>query len=263
MSSKRLDILMVERGLAPSREQAQRMILAGEVSVGGHVADKAGHRYSGEVDISVAEAPRFVGRGGEKLDAAFVAFELNVTGKICLDVGASTGGFTDCMLQRGAEHVFAVDVGKGQIAWSLRQDSRVTVMDGVNARYLTQGQFPRKPSFAAVDVSFISLTKILPAVMDVVVDMAKVVTLVKPQFEAGRKEVGRGGVVKDSRVHANVLDRIRQFGVNELRLKWLGCVPSPLIGPAGNKEFLVCWECPVRQVRIQPGRVLTEEQEPK
>jgi 23S rRNA (cytidine1920-2'-O)/16S rRNA (cytidine1409-2'-O)-methyltransferase len=261
MSSKRLDVLMVERGLTESREQAQRLILAGEVRVNDQVADKAGHKYDEDVSIGVESGARFVGRGGEKLDAAFVAFNLEVAGKVCLDVGASTGGFTDCMLQRGAALVYAVDVGKGQVAWTLRKHPRVVVMEGVNARYLRKEQFPERPSFAAVDVSFISLTKVLPAVIEVLLDTARIVTLIKPQFEAGRKEVGRGGVVRDPKVHADVMDRIRSFGVNELHLRWMGCVPSPLIGPAGNREFLACWECPIRRRSVVRSAVKSGEQE--
>lgn len=207
---------------------------------------KPGHRFDGDTPLSVRAGPRFVSRGGEKLDAAFAVFALNVEGLVCLDVGASTGGFSDCLLQRGAARVYAVDVGKGQLHWKLRNDPRVAVLENVNARYLTGREFDARPQFATVDVAFISLTKILPAVSVVVAGGAEMVTLVKPQFEAGRRAVARGGVVRDPRVRGEVLDRIRDFGVSELGLQWLGACPSPLRGPAGNIEFLAHWRMGTR-----------------
>jgi len=247
---ERLDTLVVKRGLVESREKAQRLILAGQVLVAGQLATKPGHSVDTELDITVKARPRFVGRGGEKLDAAFEAFGLAVEGRVCLDTGASTGGFTDCMLQRGAAQVYAVDVGRGQLHWRLRNDPRVTVMEGVNARYLDSASFVPPPEFAALDVSFISLTKVLPAVKDVLAGLGVLVTLIKPQFEAGREQVRRGGVVRDPAVHQEVLAHIRRFGEESLGLCWQGVCESPLKGPAGNTEFLAWW--------VKSGRVEQE-----
>lgn len=240
---KRLDQLLVERGLAESREKAQRLILAGMVEVDGRPAGKPGHAYDDGTGtrIDVKQGERYVGRGGEKLEGAFRAFGLDVAGCVCLDVGASTGGFTDCLLQHGAARVYAVDVGRGQLDWRLRQDPRVVVMEGVNARYLAPGDVPESVTFAVVDVSFISLTRILPAVTQVVVS-GQIVTLIKPQFEAGRERVGRGGVVRDESVRRDVVESVRQFGTGTCGLEWLGCVESPLRGPAGNVEYLAHWK---------------------
>jgi 23S rRNA (cytidine1920-2'-O)/16S rRNA (cytidine1409-2'-O)-methyltransferase len=251
MPKQRLDVLLVERGLAESREKAQGLIRAGQVLVNGQLADKPGHTFDTEAAFEVKAGPRFVSRGGEKLEGAFDAFHLNVKDLICLDVGASTGGFTDCLLQHGAAKVFCVDVGKGQLHWRLRNDPRVTVMDALNARYLKPADLPVKPRFAVVDVSFISLTRILPAVIQVLDVPAELVTLIKPQFEAGRKEVGKGGVVRDEAVRAAVVENIRAWGTKELALEWLGVCESPLKGPAGNVEYLAYWrvkeggECPM------------------
>ena len=241
MQKQRLDLLLVERGLAESRERAQRMIMAGAVSVNGQVSTKAGHRFDSTAAIDIAERPRFVSRGGDKLEAAFEAFSLRVDGATCIDIGASTGGFTDCLLQHGAAHVVAVDVGKGQLHWKLRQDSRVTVIEGMNARYLRPSDIPRLPAFGVVDVSFISLIKILPALDDVMAAEAEIVTLVKPQFEAGRRSVEKGGVVRDPGVRQRVLEKIRAFGCGQLEWEWQGAIDSPLAGPAGNVELLVYW----------------------
>lgn len=240
-AKERLDVLVASRGLAESREIAQRLIAAGQVLVDGHPVLKAGHRFPISVPLEVKSWPRFVSRGGDKLDAALEAFGLSVEGLVCLDVGASTGGFTDCLLQRGAARVYAVDTGKGQFHWKLRNDPRVALLENTNARYLTPDSLAEKPAFAAIDVSFISLTKVMPAVIHSLAERAQLVTLVKPQFEAGRAQVGKGGVVKDPAVHQAVLARIREFGTEALGLKWQGCRESPLRGPAGNIEFLVWW----------------------
>jgi 23S rRNA (cytidine1920-2'-O)/16S rRNA (cytidine1409-2'-O)-methyltransferase len=242
VSRKRLDQRVVELGLAESREKAQRLILAGKVRVNGLVAAKPGRPVAGDATIVTEQPERFVSRGGVKIEEAFTRFGLKVEGLVCLDVGASTGGFTDCLLQRGAARVYAVDVGRGQIHARLRQDARVVVMDRVNARHLKPEQFPERPAFAAVDVSFISLTLILPAVTQVLAGGGHLVTLIKPQFEAGRGKVGRGGVVRDPAVHAEVIERVRSFGVARLGLKWLGVCESPITGPAGNREFLAHWK---------------------
>lgn len=241
MPKERLDVLLVQRALAESREQAQRLIMAGQVLADGQPATKAGHRIDSGTQLEVKTGPRFVGRGGEKLEAAFQAFHLSVEGMVCLDVGASTGGFTDCLLQHGARKVFAIDVGKGQLHWKVRQDPRVVVRDETNARYLKKEDLSETPAFACVDVSFISLTKVLPAVIQVLAPSADMVTLIKPQFEAGREEVGKGGVVRDPIVHQAVVEKIRRWGTETSDLKWIGVCESPLKGPAGNKEFLACW----------------------
>ena len=242
MSRMRLDQMLVDRKLAESREKAQRLIRAGRVRVAGQMATKPGHDFPGDVEIVVSEGERFVSRGGEKLEAAFACFRLEVRGLVCLDVGASTGGFTDCLLQHGAAKVFAVDVGKGQLHWKLRQDPRVTVFDDVNARYMKPDLFPESPEFAVVDVAFISLTNILPAVKAVLRDGSHLVTLIKPQFEAGRELVGKGGVVRDPEIRRQVVEKIHIFGVETLSLEWLGSCESPIQGPAGNLEFLAWWK---------------------
>jgi len=240
MKRVRLDQLLVERGLAESREQAQRLIRAGEVTVAGHPAAKPGQDVPPDSTVTIRTPPRFVSRGGEKLEAAFTAFELAVERLDCLDVGASTGGFTDCLLQHGAARVIALDVGRGQLHWRIRQDPRVAVIEGLNARYLKPGDLPFRPAFAVLDVSFISLTLVLPPVIDVLAERAGLVTLIKPQFEAGRSEVGHGGVVRDPSVRQAVLARIRAFG-SASGLEWRGVLDSPLPGPAGNVEMLAYW----------------------
>ena len=241
---QRLDQLMVQRGLAESREKAQRLVLAGEVRVAGQVVTKPGHDYAADVEVTVARPERFVSRGGEKLEAAFGAFALDVTGKICVDIGASTGGFTDCLLQHGAARVYAVDVGRGQLHWRLQNDPRVVVMDEVNARFLRPGQLTETPALVTVDASFISLTLLLPAVKELLAPGGEIVTLIKPQFEAGRAEVGKGGVVRDPRLRQQVIERVREFGERTLGLNWCGVCESPLHGPAGNVEFLAYWKKP-------------------
>ncbi|MCE9616395.1 MAG: TlyA family RNA methyltransferase [Lentisphaerae bacterium] len=242
MGNVRLDMLLVERGLAESGELAERLIRAGRVEVHGQIVDKPAQPVPSDIDCLVRAPPPYVSRGGEKLDGAFAAWPLDVRGRVCLDVGASTGGFTDCLLQRGAERVYAVDVGKGQLHWKLRQDDRVVVRENVNARYLQAAEFQPRPTFAVVDVSFISLTKVLPAVQDVLAPDSLLVTLIKPQFEAERRDVGKGGVVRDAAVRERVVEAVRAFGTETLRLTWVGVVESPLKGPAGNVEFLACWK---------------------
>jgi 23S rRNA (cytidine1920-2'-O)/16S rRNA (cytidine1409-2'-O)-methyltransferase len=241
MPKVRIDQLVAGLESVESREQAQRLIMAGKVSVNGQLATKPGHKYPDDVTITMTGSPRFVGRGGEKLLAAFDTFPIDVNGLICIDVGASTGGFTDCLLQHGATKVYAVDVGKGQLHWKLRNDARVVVMEGVNARYMTPDAFPDDISFAVMDVSFISLTKILPAVTQALGSDAGIVSLIKPQFEAGREQVRKGGVVRDPAVREEVVNQIRQFGESQLGLVWKGLCESPLKGPAGNVEFLAWW----------------------
>ena len=242
MKRQRLDLLLVERGLAESREKAQRLILAGEVLVDDAPATKPGHDVPTECVLRVRQPERFVGRGGLKLEEAFNRFPLLIAeNKICLDVGASTGGFTDCLLQHGAAKVYAVDVGKSQLHSRLAADSRVVVMDGCNARHLQAGDLPEAPELAVTDVSFISLRLILPAIDRLLRPGGETVALIKPQFEAGRTEVGKGGVVRDPVLRQQVVDRIREFGTGTLGWQWLDFCQSPIQGPAGNVEFLSYW----------------------
>ena len=237
----RLGTLLVKAGLAESKEQAQRLVLAGEVRVAGQRATKPGHKVDAAAPLSVDARPRFVSRGGDKLEGAFAAFPgFTVAGKVCLDVGASTGGFTDCLLQHGAARVVAVDVGKGQLHWKLRQDPRVTVIEGFNARYLRLSDLPEQPQAGVTDVSFISLKLILPPMTDVLLPGGELLSLIKPQFEAGREKVP-GGVVRDPAVREAVVADIKAFGTASLGLEWRGCVESPLRGPEGNVEFLAWW----------------------
>lgn len=238
----RLDQRVAALGLAESREKAQRLIRAGCVKVNGQTEYKPAREVSEETEVTLIQPPRFVSRGGEKLEEAFQKFRPDVSGKVCLDVGASTGGFTDCLLQHGASRVYAVDVGRGQLHINLRNDPRVVVLDDINARYLKPENLPEKPAFATVDVSFISLTKVLPAIVAVLAPGAELITLIKPQFEAGRQDVSRGGVVKDEAVRRRVIETVREFGERELGLMWVGCCPSPIKGPAGNVEFLAYWK---------------------
>jgi 23S rRNA (cytidine1920-2'-O)/16S rRNA (cytidine1409-2'-O)-methyltransferase len=241
MIKERLDTLVVRNGLAVSREQAKRLIMAGAVRLNGHPVLKCGHRFPVDSVFEVAERPRFVSRGGDKLQGAFAAFpNFNVQGLLALDVGASTGGFTDCMLQHGAARVIALDVGRGQLHWKLRQDSRVCVIERFNARYMKPDDLPGQPQVAVTDVSFISLKLILPPMAAVLPAGGEIVSLIKPQFEAGRGKAP-GGVVRDESVRQAVVDDIHRFGIEQLGLEWLGCVTSPLRGPEGNVEFLAYW----------------------
>ncbi|MFQ5812651.1 MAG: TlyA family RNA methyltransferase [Anaerolineae bacterium] len=235
VKKKRLDVLLVERGLVESRERGKRLIMAGEVLVNGQVMDKPGMRVAGGADIRLRAKPPYVSRGGLKLEAALDSFAVQVAGAVAADVGASTGGFTDCLLQRGASRVYAIDVGYGQLTWRLRQHPRVVVMERVNVRYLES--LPEPIDLATVDVSFISLELVLPSVMGWLEPAGDIIALIKPQFEAGRAEVGRGGVVKDPEVHRAVLGKILGWALDH-GLAVRGLIASPLKGPAGNVEFL-------------------------
>jgi 23S rRNA (cytidine1920-2'-O)/16S rRNA (cytidine1409-2'-O)-methyltransferase len=238
---ERLDTLLVTAGLVESKELAQRFILAGEVRVEGQVATKPGHKYEADVVLSIDARPRFVSRGGDKLEGAFVTFpDFSVEDKVCLDVGSSTGGFTDCMLQHGARRVMAVDVGRGQLHWKMRSDPRVWVRESFNARYMQLSDLPEQPARAVTDVSFISLKLILPPIVNVLAPGGEIISLIKPQFEAGRAQAP-GGVVRDPGVREAVVEDIRAFGTETIGLTWLGCVASPLLGPEGNIEFLAWW----------------------
>jgi len=235
MDKLRLDVLLVKRGLVSSRETGRRMIMAGQVRVAGELSDKPGHRVSVDAVVTVDTGPPFVSRGGQKLEAALDRFQLRIEGWVAADVGASTGGFTDCLLQRGAGRVYAIDVGYGQLAWTLRQDPRVIVMERTNARYLET--LPEIVDLVTIDASFISLKLLLPTVAGWLRDKGHAIPLIKPQFEAGRRQVRKGGVVRDPAVHRQVLMDLLTWAE---RQNWgvEGLIPSPLRGPAGNVEFL-------------------------
>jgi 23S rRNA (cytidine1920-2'-O)/16S rRNA (cytidine1409-2'-O)-methyltransferase len=241
---QRLDKLMVERSLAPSRERAQALIMAGQVVVGDHTVDKAGQQVAVDVEIRIkGEVLPYVSRGGLKLRGALDQFALDVTGLTAIDVGASTGGFTDCLLQAGAARVFAVDVGYGQLAWSLQQDPRVVSMEKVNIRYLTPDQLGEVPDLAVIDASFISLAKVLPATVSLVKPGGRIIALIKPQFEVGKGEVGKGGIVRDPAGHEKAVQGVRQ-AAQELGLTVSGLCESPITGADGNREFLILLEIP-------------------
>ncbi|MCX8073798.1 MAG: TlyA family RNA methyltransferase [Candidatus Binatia bacterium] len=235
----RIDKLLVERGLAPSRERAQRLVLAGVVYASGQRVTKAGSFVDADAPIEVrGEDLPYVSRGGLKLAAALDSFGIDVRGRTCLDVGASTGGFSDCLLQRGATHVYAIDVGYGQLAWKLRHDPRVTVFERTNFRFFAPERLPELANFAAVDVSFISLRLVLPNVLRCVDAGSDVVLLVKPQFEVGREHVGSGGVVRDPELHRQAVETIKEAAL-ALGFTVVGECPSPLLGPKGNREFFL------------------------
>ena len=242
----RLDQALVQRGLCPSREKARRAVLAGQVLLRGHKAKKTSDLVQPQDPLALTEPERFVSRGGFKLEHALGHFQIAPLGWIAVDLGASTGGFTDCLLQRGAAKVFAVDVGRGQLAWKLRQDPRVVVLEKTNARALTRQSFPQPfdgADLVVADCSFISLRKIFPAAVALLRPSGKILALVKPQFEAGRAEADRGaGVITDPAIHVRVLRELREFATLNLALLWRGETESPLLGPAGNKEFLVLLE---------------------
>jgi 23S rRNA (cytidine1920-2'-O)/16S rRNA (cytidine1409-2'-O)-methyltransferase len=238
-SKARLDVILVDRGLAPSRERARALILAGQVTVNGRVVSKAGTPIAADarVELAMADHP-YVSRGGVKLAAALDAFGVEAAGRRALDIGASTGGFTDVLLQRGATSVVALDVGHGQLDWRLRTDPRVLVREGVNARGLSKDDVPYAPDLVTIDVAFISLRHILPPLPPLLAANADVIALVKPQFEAGRTEVGKGGIVRDPAVHARVLDEITA-AADALGLGRAGSTESPIAGMEGNREFLL------------------------
>ena len=239
MSKERLDALLVNRGLAESREKAKAIIMSGNVYVEGQKEDKAGSTFADTANIEVRGTTlKYVSRGGLKLEKAMENFDVTIKGKICMDVGSSTGGFTDCMLQNGAKKVFAVDVGNGQLAWKLRQDERVVCMEKTNIRYVTPEEIPDRIQFVSIDVSFISLTKVLGPVKALMEPDGEVVCLIKPQFEAGREKVGKKGVVREKSVHLEVIEMVASFagsiGFEALHLEF-----SPIKGPEGNIEYLL------------------------
>jgi 23S rRNA (cytidine1920-2'-O)/16S rRNA (cytidine1409-2'-O)-methyltransferase len=235
----RIDLLLVDRGLAESRERGQAMIIAGQVLVNGEKQDKAGSRVPEDADIRIlGEQLRYVSRGGLKLEAALREFTVEVQGKLALDVGASTGGFTDCLLQHGAGKVYAVDVGYGQMAWKLRQDPRVVVLERVNIRHIDPGLVPEPVDIVVIDVSFISLEKVVPSILRFLKPHAELVALIKPQFEVGKGQVGKGGIVRDEAARTEAVERITSF-FRETGFDVRGVVPSPITGQDGNVEFLI------------------------
>lgn len=238
MAKQRLDVLVAQKGLCDSREQAQRLILAGEVSVKGQVITKPGTKVDDTLPISVKNKPRYVSRGGLKLEGALKAFPVKAEGKICLDIGSSTGGFTDCLLQNGAARVHAVDVGTNQLVWKLRNDPRVIVKEQFNARYMTPADLGEKVQLIVSDVSFISLTKILPAAYDCLEEGGDLLVLIKPQFELQPEDIGPGGIVRDPALHQQAVEKIKNFVTEELHREWCGVADSPITGMEGNKEFL-------------------------
>lgn len=239
VTKERIDKLLVDRGIVQSRERARAMIMAGKVAVEGKRIDKPGVQVNGEARIQLQGGDSsYVSRGGEKMEGALKAFGIDPKGMMVMDVGASTGGFTDCILQKGAEKVYAVDVGYGQLAWKLQKDARVINLERRNIRYLRREEVEEEIDLILIDTSFISIEKFLPHLLGFLKKGGAVLGLLKPQFEVGRGEVGKGGVVKDKALHEKVIDRISQFS-RELGLKILGVAESPLLGPKGNKEFFI------------------------
>ncbi|MGI6066697.1 MAG: TlyA family RNA methyltransferase [Bacillota bacterium] len=258
MKKDRLDLLLVEKGFFPSREKAKAAIMAGQVIVNGLKVDKAGTGIDGSAEIKIiGETLKYVSRGGLKLEKAVKHFHLDLTGKVLLDIGASTGGFTDCALQNGAQKVFAVDVGYGQLDWKLRQDKRVVVLERVNARYLTTSQIPEQVDIITIDVSFISLTKILVVLRQFLKDSGMIISLIKPQFEAGRDKVGKKGVVRDPATHREVIAWIISTA-NELGFYCHGLTFSPITGPEGNIEYLAFFMTDPSDIQIEADAVVRE-----
>jgi 23S rRNA (cytidine1920-2'-O)/16S rRNA (cytidine1409-2'-O)-methyltransferase len=235
----RLDTFLVERGDFSSREQAQRAIMAGEIKIGTRVAAKASEQVTASDVVEVKAAQKYVGRGGLKLEGALDAFRLEVTGKMALDIGASTGGFTDCLLQRGVSRVYAVDVGHDQLAWKIRNDPRVVVFEKLNARHLTREQIPEPIDLCVIDVSFISLTLVLPNAFELITPDGVILALIKPQFELERRDVGRGGIVKEKPLHEKAQTKIRDF-VERMGHRVDEIAPSVIQGTDGNQEFFAC-----------------------
>ena len=238
MPKQRLDVLVHAAGLCSSREQAQRLIIAGEVTVKGQVITKPGTKVDDSLPLAVKTPPKYVSRGGLKLEGALQAFPVSPQGKVCLDIGSSTGGFTDCLLQNGALRVHAVDVGTNQLVWKLRSDPRVIVKEQFNARYMTPEDLGEKVQLIVSDVSFISLTKILPAAYGCLEEGGDMLVLIKPQFELQPEDIGPGGIVRDPELHHRAISKIHDFVTRELQREWMGVADSPITGMEGNKEFL-------------------------
>jgi 23S rRNA (cytidine1920-2'-O)/16S rRNA (cytidine1409-2'-O)-methyltransferase len=238
MPKERADALLMSRGLCDSREQAKRLILAGEVMTGTTRVDKPSTKIDTEADLRVLEKPKFVSRGGLKLERALNEFGINPSGMVCLDCGASTGGFTDCLLQGGAIKFHAIDVGTNQLVWKIRSDPRVIVKEKFNARYMTPEDIGELVDLAVTDVSFISLTKILPPLFSILKPGGKIICLIKPQFELQRDDISKGGIVRDPALHQKAIDKIHNFVTQELKREWVSLTDSPITGTDGNKEFL-------------------------
>ncbi len=238
MIKKRLDIIVFERGLTESREKAKALILAGNVFVNGDKCTKAGEKFSEDIEISIKKNLKYVGRGGLKLEKAIESFNVNVKNKICLDIGASTGGFTDCLLQKGAAKVYAVDVGYGQLHWNLRNNPKVVVIERCNFRNIPEDKIPESMDIVVIDVSFISLKKIEPKALAFLKKNGEIIALIKPQFEVGKDEVGKGGIVRDENKHQEVVNELSMFFEN-MGLKVKNIIESPVLGQKGNKEFLI------------------------
>jgi len=243
MQRERIDKILVDRGLADSRTKAQALVMAGAVLVDEQLVRKPSELFHSEANIRIkAEATsRYVSRGGVKLEAALREFQIDVSGLVCLDIGSSTGGFTDCLLQHDARKVVAIDVGHNQIDWKLRNDPRIELREGINARYLTPSDFDEKFDLVTIDVSFISATKILPSIVPLLKDDARTITLIKPQFEVGKGEVGKGGIVKDPAQHQRVIAEVNQ-ATESLGLRTIGVIESPIQGANGNIEFLALYD---------------------
>lgn len=255
MKKDRIDSLLVARGLCDSREQAKRLVLAGEVRSGDRIIDKPSTKLAADAPLEIKEKPRFVGRGGLKLEGALDTFQIDPTGWVCIDVGASTGGFTDCLLQRGAIRVHAVDVGTNQLVWKLRNDPRVIVKEQFNARHMVPADIGEKVRLAVMDLSFISLTKVLPAVFSVLEGGGSVVCLIKPQFELRREDIAKGGIVRDPALHQRAIEKIRDFVTTEFACEWRGLVPSTITGMDGNQEFLAWITIPAAGIAAIPPPV--------
>jgi 23S rRNA (cytidine1920-2'-O)/16S rRNA (cytidine1409-2'-O)-methyltransferase len=237
-AKERADTLLVSRGLCDSREQAKRLILAGEVMTGTTVVAKPSTKIVSDAELTVKTKPKFVGRGGLKMEGALDTFQIDPTGLTCLDVGASTGGFTDCLLQRGAVKVHAIDVGTNQLVWKLRSDPRVIVKEKFNARHMIPEDIGEPIDLAVTDVSFISLTKILPPMFKTLKEDGQIICLIKPQFELNREDISKGGIVRDPALHQRAVDKIHHFVTKELGHTWIECIDSPITGTDGNREFL-------------------------
>ena len=261
---ERLDLLLVNRGLAPSREKAKTMIMEGNVFVENEREDKAGSMFDTEAKIEIkGNTLKYVSRGGLKLEKAMTHFDIELNDKVCMDIGASTGGFTDCMLQNGAKKVYSVDVGYGQFAWKLRQDPRVVCMEKTNIRYVTPEQIEEPAAFVSIDVSFISLTKVLPPVRELMTEDGEIVCLIKPQFEAGRDKVGKKGVVREAATHLEVVERVIGMAI-ENGFSVLGLEFSPVKGPEGNIEYLLYVEkseAPVVAPEVDPAALVGRSHE--
>lgn len=241
MNKIRLDQLLVNRSLVESKEKAQKLIYGGLVKVNEILSTKPGHKFNEDCKINIKQKEKYVSRGGLKFEEAYNKFNLKIKNNICLDIGSSTGGFTDFMLQHKADRIYAVDCGTNQLHWTLRKNSKIVVMEKTNARYLSKKEIPELVDLCTIDVSFISLKKILPSVIKLINNNGVIVSLIKPQFEAGKDQIDKGGVVTNPIIHEKVINDIKDFGENKLNLKWLDFCISPLKGPAGNKEFFAYW----------------------